>query len=355
MKIAIIGDLHYGIKGGHPAFFEFQMKYMEYFLNKCVELGVTHVFQLGDVFDNRKYTNNFILYGIVTRFVSMVKESGITWTIVTGNHDLYYRDNNSVSPLVLLNKLEPLLFDVVEENKEKTFGSKKFLFVSWLNKNNSEKQLEAIAKSDANYCLGHFEPANVPMYSNVPVRENGISIDIFSKFTAVLSGHYHTASINKNFIMTSAPIHLTWADVPDGTNRGFFVLDTESDELDFIQNSEDQTLFHIIEYDNEKKYKEDDLRPYFNSILKIIIKSKDNSKNFKDFKNLITQIPLIDYSFEDQTIKEVVHIEIKEESLSLDTMEVFSNFIDKQETQLNKDVLKEIATDVFTRAINYEE
>jgi hypothetical protein len=57
-------------------------------------------------------------------------------------------------------------------------------------------------------------------------------------------------------------------------------LDTEEDELDFVGNSEDQTLFHIIEYDNEKKYKEDDLRPYFNCIVKIIIKNKDKCKEF---------------------------------------------------------------------------
>lgn len=350
MKIALIGDLHLGIKGGDKAFFDFQMDYIEYFINKCKELGVGHIVQLGDTFDNRKATNNLIMHGVQHSFIPLLKQLPVKYDFIQGNHDSFYRDNNSVTPLSILKSFDDFI-DIVQETKETVIGGKRFLFCGWMNKNNTDDITNKIKTTKADYILGHFEPKAVPMYSNSALPEYGLDVDVFKNVKQVFSGHYHTVSVTKNYVSVGSPYHLNWGDWIDGTNRGFFTLDTETDEIDFIQNDESQSLFHVFDYDNIKKYKESDLEMYKNKIVKIFIKDKSNAKNFKDFKALVGAFPFIDYVMVDETITESQHIEIDQKTLELDTAKVFEKYIDKQDVTLDKTILKNLAVDIYNESI----
>ena len=63
MKIAILGDTHHGMRGDSLDFHRYYEKfYSEIFFPYLKENGIDTVFQLGDLFDRRKFINFNSLY-----------------------------------------------------------------------------------------------------------------------------------------------------------------------------------------------------------------------------------------------------------------------------------------------------
>ena len=58
MRIAILGDTHFGSRNDHQAFHDyFEKFYNDVFFPTLKEYGINTVIQLGDLFDRRKYVN----------------------------------------------------------------------------------------------------------------------------------------------------------------------------------------------------------------------------------------------------------------------------------------------------------
>ncbi|BAU40194.1 hypothetical protein [Ralstonia phage RSP15] len=345
MKVAIIGDLHWGTRGGDPVFMDFQMNYFERFIDAAKKREVEQVIQVGDWLDVRKNTNNLLIHKLCVTVPHLIKRSGMKWIKVRGNHECFYRDDNVIGADMLLHELSDVV--VVSEFYEE--GD--FAFCAWMNKNNSEHLLSELAKSKAKYCFGHFEPAGFPMYKNTPLSTHGISIDVLSKFELVFSGHYHTVSRQKNFQMVGSPYHLTWADYPDGTNRGWFLLDTETGEYEMIQNEESDSLFDAFYYDPQTEYKENTLKKYEGKIVRVVVESKPDPKHFKKFKSVLDTTKFIDYGIIDLTVAENKQVKIDAKALEVDTLSVLTNYIHSQEMDgLDKDAVSALSSDIYNRA-----
>ena len=63
------------------------------------------------------------------------------------------------------------------------------LLVPWINSENEEKTLSMIKESRSPVCMGHLELHGFKVNDYV-VMEHGSSIDPFSKFEKVYSGHF---------------------------------------------------------------------------------------------------------------------------------------------------------------------
>jgi DNA repair exonuclease SbcCD nuclease subunit len=104
MKIAILGDTHFGARNDLKLFHEFFAKfYVETFVKHLVDNNIKTLFQLGDLFDRRKYINFFTLSECKKYFFDQLRDNGITLYTLVGNHDIYWRESLSVnsSSLVL--------------------------------------------------------------------------------------------------------------------------------------------------------------------------------------------------------------------------------------------------------------
>jgi DNA repair exonuclease SbcCD nuclease subunit len=63
MKIAILGDCHFGMRGDSLEFHNYYKKfYEEVFFPYLIENNIDTVFQMGDLFDRRKFINFNTLY-----------------------------------------------------------------------------------------------------------------------------------------------------------------------------------------------------------------------------------------------------------------------------------------------------
>lgn len=360
-KVAIIGDMHFGIKAGNPDFLAFQIAWLEYMLQKCQEMGITTIVQTGDMLDTRAMIKMNVLDFFLNRFTGLLQKYGITrWIIYGGNHEMYYRDSNeicSLDILKLLGRQDEVYSKVEFEVYTDQIGvmhakGKNIAFVPWLNKNNDERLMSDLAKMNVDYVFGHFELIGMPMIPGV-LCEHGINPSDFKKYKRVISGHFHTVSQYLNCTMVGTPYHLTWGDVQDGNNRGFWTLDVDTDELVIHKNADYMTLFSVIEYDPKMKYDDTSFVAYKGSIAKVLVKDKPDAKHYKKFNEFLAQAGLIDYKTIDTTLVQIDKVEISEEVLHLDTLSAMNTFIDKQQNdEIDKEGLKELTKEIYMEALS---
>lgn len=351
-KIAIIGDMHLGVKSGNQTFLDFQEGWLEMTLDKLQKMGIKTVIQTGDMFDTRQHMKLNVMHFILTRFPEMLAEYGIDeWIVYAGNHDIFYRDSNEICSLDILNHIGSGTFRVIKDQVGyMSMDDKQIAFVPWINKNNHQRLTMELANKGADYVFGHFEIIGMPMIPGV-LCEHGLDPKIFQRYKRVISGHFHTVSHSLNCTMVGTPYHLTWGDVQDGNNRGFWTLDLETDELELHKNEDHMTLFSVIEYDPNEKYDDLTLEPYRGSIAKVLVKEKPEAKHYKKFIDLLAKAGMIDYKIIDTTMVEIEKVEISEEVLSLDTLSALDTFIDKQSEDFSKESVKKLAKQYYMEVL----
>jgi DNA repair exonuclease SbcCD nuclease subunit len=347
--------MHFGVKAGNNDFLAFQIYWLEEALKKIQAMGITTIIQTGDMFDTRQHIKLNVLHFFINEFSPLLKKYGIErWYTYGGNHEMFYRDSNEICSLNLLMLLndDHIMFDAaIDCNHFFRQGGKTIVLMPWINKNNKTRLFEELAGLKADYVFGHFEMAGMPMIPGV-LCEHGIDPKEFKKFKRVISGHFHTVSQHTNVTMVGTPYHITWGDVQDGNNRGFWTLDLDTDELELHKNEDHMTLFSVIEYDPAEKYDAKSLEAYKGTIAKILVKEKPEVKHYKKFVDLLTKAEMIDYKIIDTTMVEVEKVEISEGVLALDTLSAMNAYIDKQGEEINKDRLKELAKSVYMEVLS---
>ena len=118
--------------------------------------GITTIIDMGDTFDNRRNIDFWSLKWAKENYYDRLRDMGITVYTVVGNHTAYYKNNNSINTIDLLLREYDNIIPIVN-SAEHTIGGTKFLFLSWMNKENEDSMIKKIKKSDAKVAVGHLE------------------------------------------------------------------------------------------------------------------------------------------------------------------------------------------------------
>lgn len=249
MKVALITDTHFGVRGSSRVFAQNQKEFYEkVFFPKIKELGIKHVWHLGDVFDKRKNIDFQTYKDAKDMFFEPARKMGLQIEEIIGNHDTYYRNTNKLnSPELLIEKEYSNINLITEKIEQKCIGGKMVDFVPWFHgTDHQEDTIEYIKNSKADILVGHLELSGFPMNPDV-LNFHGLKPDIFDDYLMVLSGHFHTRSNKKNITYLGAPTQYDWGDYDDP--RGFHVLDLKTLELEFIENPHIMFYKYVIEED----------------------------------------------------------------------------------------------------------
>lgn len=353
MKIVILGDLHFGARGDSVTFSKYFHRFFdEIFFPYCEENEITTLIQLGDMFDRRKFINYNTLNIIRERFLARVEALGMEFHAVIGNHDTYFKNTNKVNAFDEIFKDSKDLkewFNYYSEYTTIKIGGKSFDFVPWINVENEKEYLENIKKSTSDYCVGHFEISGFEMYKGT-MGHGGLTESIFKKYNNVFSGHYHTRSSRGNVHYCGTPYEITWGDYND--QRGFHVLDTETEILEFVPNP--YTMHHKVFLNAD--FKADDLNyeSFVDGFVKVYVVANVAPREYDSFMDRLfvanpTEIDLIDNtSFDDDD-------EFDEEVETQDTMTILYGHIDTiQDDGINKTTLKQMMQEVHAEALELE-
>lgn len=353
MKIAVITDTHFGVRGDAEWMIDYQVKFFEeQFFPVLDKENIKHVFHLGDIVDRRKFINFKTLNKMNSSFILPMQERGIDMTIIPGNHDVYFKNTNKVNALDEILSKTPFIHIISEPKVIQVDDLVKFMFLPWINPENHPQALDFIQNNSADIVCGHLEMKGFEMYKGA-VSTHGESVDTFKKFDEVWSGHYHHPSVQNNIRYLGAPYEMTWGDY--NCPRGFSVFDTETRELTFHQNKD--RLFYKIWYNDEdmelEKLLDFDASRFENKFVKIILQNKTNAYYFDKFSEKIQDVnPIRLQVVEDhKNANTLTEEEIVEEAG--DTITIMEKYIDSMNVKHSEE-LKTMLKNLYTEASNID-
>lgn len=276
---AIITDQHIGARNDNVAILRNQEKfYQNVFFPALKKYKVEKVIDGGDTFDRRKTIDYRTWKSAKQFYFDPLHELGIQIIAILGNHSVYYKDSNDVNSLDLVLKEYPNFKVIQELPEEITIGSKTFLFAPWINQNNHDESMEIISKSRASILVAHLEIEGFQMQMGTFCK-HGMDRKAFHHFDRVWTGHFHSPSIQDNIHYLGSPTETTWAD--HGDPKGFYIYDTETDELTFIENP--YSLHQVLSYEDELV----DLPDIEGKYVVVNVMSKDNPKTYAKFMEAV--------------------------------------------------------------------
>jgi DNA repair exonuclease SbcCD nuclease subunit len=345
MKVAILTDTHYGAKKGSKHLHDyFELFYKNVFFPALEEHGVETVIHMGDAFDSRKSIDYQSLEWAKRVVFDPLKKYDVH--MIVGNHDCYYKNTNNVNSPALLLKDYPNIKTYSSPTNTKV-GGIDMTFIPWICSENYDETLKVIQKSKAKVAMGHLELKGFRVNKHLVMEEHGLEANLFSNFTKVFSGHYHTRSDNGTVFYLGNPYEMYWTDVND--TRGFHIFDTETLEHTPINNP--YKLFYNIYYE-DTPHQTFDASEYSNKIVKVIVRKKSKQKDFEKFIDKLYKVGIQDLKIvENFDIQENENFVIDEEE---NTISILNRYIDESECDFDKSTIKGIFQDLYKQACEVE-
>lgn len=305
-KIALIGDLHFGVKNFDIDFLNASLDALEKIAEVLKKENVTTIYQLGDMFDNRITMDLNCLYVLKERFSKIFKDFEF-YTFV-GNHDMYFKYNRSVTSCDLFKDI--LGIRVITEPTYHKFGEHTIGISPWLVD-------DECFISDCDILLGHgdIKGSKFDLYNT---NEGGVELDN-SKYKKVYMGHYHY----RDGVYLGTPYQINFKEF--GSVPGVIILDENLNET-FIENIWSDRHFVVEIYSDKVFYQYTDKKEEFKGILPEYCKIGkikvvgDNPKTDKiiEYFCSISNIVKVDYN-EKITLNEQEQTEQQMESLDFIT------------------------------------
>ena len=339
MKFAVINDTHFGARSDNLEVNKYIYSFWEtVFFPYLLENNIKHIVHLGDFVDRRKYINHFILSQINARFISFLRDNGITMDVLVGNHDVPYKNTNSVNAIQELFGMHPFI-KVYADPTDVNIGGCDILFIPWMNDENTQTTFEMMDRTKARIVMGHLEISGFEMDKGI-VSVEGFDRSIFKRFDAVYSGHYHHKSTDGRIYYLGNQYQLTWHDF--GEERGFHIFDTVTEEMNFVKNPID--LFFKIDYDDTELNIEDipalNLERFKNKYVKVVVNKRENGFIYDTFISGLTKAAPLDIIVIENSLVESTNV-ISEISETETTIEIINRYIDLSPTELDKAKLKD--------------
>jgi len=343
MKVAIITDQHFGCRKNSKLFHDYFLKfYNNIFFPTLEKEGITTIIDMGDTFDSRKGIDFSALSWAKNNYYDKLKD--YTIHTIVGNHTAYYKNTNQVNAVDLLLRE----YDNVEtyaETTEVKIDNLNVLFVPWINSENEKKSVGLIKKSNAPVCMGHLD-LNGFHATQGHIQEHGMDSSVFEKFECTFSGHFHIRSTNGSIHYLGNPYEMFWNDA--GDTRGFHIFDTETLEHTPVNNP--YRIFYKIFYD-DIDYQLFDARPYENKIVKLIVRTKTDIKQFERFVDKLYASGVNDLKIvENFDFSGWYSKDISDEVESEDTMSILNRYIEEADVNLDKSIIQKMLQEVYQEA-----
>lgn len=346
MKIPIITDTHFGARNDAEIFTEYFYKFLEEVFFPYLEVNeIKTILHLGDLVDRRKYINFKTLNKLRTRFVGRLESMGVETHLILGNHDVFFKNTSELNAVTEL-FAEYKQLHIYSDPCVLEFDGVEIGLVPWINPENHDTSLRFLETTTAGIIMGHLEISGFQVMKGIVVDE-GLDRNVFRRFEAVYTGHYHHRQQSGNITYLGCPYQITFADL--GDTKGFHVFDTETREMEFVANP--YHMFHKIFYDdvNTDYDTTADKSKYKNCYVKIVVLNKTKPYIFDRFLDSfydagVAHVTVVEDSAVDEDDPDAVNME-------MDTMTLIAQEIDAMDHLDNPDKLKTIIQSLYVEAL----
>ena len=350
MLIAILTDIHFDVRGGSQFFLD---RYNDFFENQffpyMLEHKITTLLIGGDTWESRKHINVNSMYHAKRMFFEKLEEHGIETISILGNHDVVYKNTNHVHSMEFVEDTYSN-FRTIYDTDIVDFDGCPIGFVSWINKENFDERLKFIQTAQCDYLLGHFEINGFEMTKG-HACENGLKASVFKNYAEVWSGHFHIRSKKGNIRYLGNPFQTNRGDI--GYSRGFHVFDTDTKELDFIEN--EYNIYESIFYKDDTNIKEFDFSYYKDKIVIVYVESLLDANT--DILNIfMDKLNHVAYKVEVEETKRIVvdNIDVDDVDIKSHT-EIIADYVDNvMEEEVQRSKVKQIMIERYAECVNEE-
>jgi len=215
--VLLLTDTHLGLYKSSDLWHDVTINLFKEVVDTALSREIQTIIHLGDFFNERKSTNNKTLE-VAYEIAEILKTIPDTY-IITGNHDIYYKNKLNPSALTMFKNFKHI--HIVTEPC--TLLDDSICMIPW-----GQEIPESVTEK---YCLGHFEINNFFMNSKAKCDKAKLNASDFSSFDHVYSGHFHTPSTQGNITYLGSPFQQSFHDV--GSSRGYYIFD--KGDLEFIE------------------------------------------------------------------------------------------------------------------------
>lgn len=339
-KIALLGDLHFGIKNHDKQTADFQMKFfVDVFIPYLKKNKITTVIQTGDFFDCRRSLRHATIKQ-AREFVELTKH--LTWYVLVGNHDMALRECIHPNSCTEILGIYPN-FTIIDKPTTVSIHGLDIDLIPWICQENKTIIKDFINASQSKYAVGHFELSGFYYYKGL--ASNGENKGFLSNYIQVWSGHFHTRSENGNIKYIGTPYQLTHGDADDV--RGFEVFDIDSKKQKFVENT--NTMYSKLYYDCNT-FDKSSIPSYANMHIKLIVEDRGDAAAFdmliEEFSKYVYSIKIID-NFDVASTDSSLKIDIS------DTLKLICDYIDElDESAATKKEIKKLMTALYKESTN---
>lgn len=234
-KVAIFSDLHLGLKQDSAIWHKIALEWCDWFVDQLNKNKIKQIVFLGDFFHTRNTISANTLHVASTL---LDKFKSFELHMILGNHDLYYANEPTVSPVNLFQGRDNIR--VYARPEIVNFGNKTALMCGWGYKPEDFK---------ADVLFTHAE-INVFRYNlDVGTCNDGFKASsLLNNFDIVYSGHFHLRQkkewSEKRIIYVGNTFPMDHSDSYI-TEKGFDIFDFDTYESTFIKNDISPKFYRI--------------------------------------------------------------------------------------------------------------
>lgn len=359
MKIAIVGDTHFGARNDVKWWSDYMGKFYENVLFPRLQKdSIQYMVQLGDLFDRRKYINFNTAYTARKQFFDRLSPAGVQMLTFPGNHDVYYKNTlevNSIS-LLLNDYIEAGTIAAFYEPTTKVLGKREMDFIPWICEDNKASVAEFTRRSKSKICFGHFQLQGYEMEQG-HICVDGMDKSELRRYDRVYSGHFHHRSSDGTIHYVGSPGEMTWADYED--SRGFHILDLDTLDLEFVRNP--YQLHHKYNFDGAVETIETinarDYSFYEQTIVRIVVRNRVEGIVFDTFMKRMEAAKPIEIQVEEVYVDNSYGDVMDSNAETYDTgdsLKAMSQYIEAIDMALDKDMLKNMVKEIHSKAIDFD-
>jgi len=330
-KALLFADLHLGVHQNSPRWHQLAFEWAEWAVKIAKQEQVDSVICLGDYFHDRDQIDVSTL-DVARKILNIFSDFRVY--LITGNHDLYFKEKNDVTSLHIFEGYPYV--NVINNVTPFKCGDKQINMVPWSDAPNPEHYQTDVV-------LVHGEFKTFKMQNN-KFAENGLDIEQFkNEQKLILAGHFHISDIRNGGKLKAGylgnPFQHNFGDI--NNNKFIYVIDFEQMKLKSFEN-EFSPRHEIIRYSKKETPKRT------NSIVRIIYDISDTPEKYTSYASEIQE------NFKPFALLTQTDFELKSDSdaeetnISFDQM--LESFINEMDVQNKKETL-EYCKNLYKRCV----
>lgn len=213
-KAVMFTDIHFGKSNDSRQHNIDCENFIIWMIEEAKKAGAETCFFLGDWHHNRARINVSTINYTISN-IEKLSEAFENVYMITGNHDLYYRDKREINSIEFGRQLDNvhIISDIFNEGN--------VAIIPWL----VEEEWKQVQNIECKYMMGHFELPHFKMNAMIEMPDTGeLRAENLTKPEYVFSGHFHKRQIKNNIYYIGNCFPHDFSDVWDD-DRGLTFLE----------------------------------------------------------------------------------------------------------------------------------